>query len=54
MPIVIGSEPSPYSDTPEPRCFGTVSPLDPQIFSTIVEHARRPAGGNTERQVFAG
>ena len=38
MPIVMGSEPSPYSDTPEPKCFGTVSPLDPQIFSTIAEH----------------
>jgi hypothetical protein len=40
MPIVLGDEPSPYSDTPEPRCFGTVSPLDPQLFSTIVEHAK--------------
>ncbi|MDR3753431.1 MAG: hypothetical protein P4K93_07680 [Terracidiphilus sp.] len=39
MPIVMGSEPSPYGDTPEPRCFGTVSPLDPQTFSTIEEHA---------------
>ncbi len=39
MPIVLGSEPSPYSDTPTPKCFGTVSPLDPQLFSTIVEHA---------------
>jgi hypothetical protein len=39
MPIVIGSERSPYGDTPEPKCFGTVSPLDPQLFSTIVEHA---------------
>ncbi len=39
MPIVLGSEDSPYSDTPTPRCFGTVSPLDPQLFSTIVEHA---------------
>src|ERR1700722_17972995 len=39
MPIVLGSERSPYSDTPTPKCFGTVSPLDPQIFSTIVEHA---------------
>jgi hypothetical protein len=37
MPIVIGSEPSPYSDTPEPKCFGTVSPLDPQTFSTSEE-----------------
>jgi len=40
MPIVLGSEPSPYSDTPNPKCFGTVSPLDPQLFSTIVEHAQ--------------
>ena len=39
MPIVLGSERSPYSDTPDPKCFGTVSPLDPQLFSTIVEHA---------------
>jgi hypothetical protein len=39
MPIVLGSEDSPYSDTPTPRCFGTVSPLDPQLFSTIVDHA---------------
>ncbi len=38
MPIVIGSERSPYSDTPTPKCFGTVSPLDPQLFSTIVDH----------------
>ncbi|KAA6460943.1 hypothetical protein DYQ86_11730 [Acidobacteria bacterium AB60] len=38
MPIVEGSEPSPYGDTPVPKIFGTVSPLDPQMFSTIVEH----------------
>lgn len=40
MPVVLGSEPSPYSDTPVPKCFATVSPLDPQLFSTIVEHAQ--------------
>ncbi|HUV97704.1 MAG TPA: hypothetical protein VMV98_09560 [Acidobacteriaceae bacterium] len=40
MPIVLGSELSPYGDTPSPKCFGTVSPLDPQLFSTIVEHAQ--------------
>ncbi|HEY1216119.1 MAG TPA: hypothetical protein VGE93_21025, partial [Bryobacteraceae bacterium] len=39
MPVVLGSERSPYLDTPNPKCFGTVSPLDPQLFSTIVEHA---------------
>jgi hypothetical protein len=38
MPIVLGSEPSPYGDTPTPKCFGTVSPLDPQMFSTVVEY----------------
>jgi hypothetical protein len=40
MPIVLGSEKSPYYDSPEPRVFGTVSPLDPQIFSTIVEYSK--------------
>ena len=29
----------PYTDTPKPRVFGTTSPLDPQLFSTIIEHA---------------
>jgi hypothetical protein len=40
MPIVLGSEPSPYGDTPTPKCFGTVSPLDPQMFSTVVHYAQ--------------
>lgn len=39
MPVVLGSERSPYGDTPKPKCFGTVSPLDPQLFSTVEEHA---------------
>ena len=39
MPIVSGSEPSLYGDTPTPRCFATVSPLDPQMFSAIADHA---------------
>jgi hypothetical protein len=45
MPVVIGSEPSPYSDTPSPRCFGTVTALDPQLFSTIVDHAKDVMAG---------
>ena len=45
MPIVPGAERSPYSDTPQPRCFGTVSPLDPQLFSSIVEHAKDLVSG---------
>jgi hypothetical protein len=40
MPIVLGSEPSPYGDTPTPKCFGTVSPLDPRMFSSVVECAQ--------------
>ena len=40
MPIIEGSEPSPYGDTPTPKIFGTVSPLDPQLFSTVREYAQ--------------
>jgi hypothetical protein len=29
----------PYADTPSPKRFGTVSPLDPQLFSRIDDHA---------------
>jgi len=39
MPIVLGGVPSPYSDTPDPKCFATVSPLDPQLFSSVAEYA---------------
>jgi hypothetical protein len=35
--IVDGSKSSPYSDTPAPKVFGNVSPLDPQLFLTINE-----------------
>jgi hypothetical protein len=47
MPIVLGSEPSPYGDTPAPKCFGTVSPLDPQMFSTVREYASALLAGET-------
>jgi hypothetical protein len=36
---------SPYSDTPDPKSFGTVSPLDPQLFSSAVEHAHNLLDG---------
>jgi len=48
MPIIQGSERSPYSDTPEPRIFATVSPLDPQIFSTIADHAHGLLAGTPD------
>jgi hypothetical protein len=40
MPIVgngTGTVSHPYVDTPEPRRFGTVSPLDPELFSGVEE-----------------
>jgi hypothetical protein len=39
MPMVEHGAPVPYSDTPTPKRFGTVSPLDPQMFSSVAEHA---------------
>ncbi len=53
MPIVIGSEPPPYSDTPEPRCFATVSALDPQIFSTLMEHVGDLLAWQSQPEIFA-
>ncbi len=37
QPIVDVGLPSPYGDTPSPKVFGYVSPLDPQMFSSIEE-----------------
>jgi hypothetical protein len=37
--IVDGEHFGPYRDTPAPRVFGNVSPLDPQLFSTINQFA---------------
>jgi hypothetical protein len=39
QPIVSDTGFVPYGDTPKPRVFANVSPLDPQLFSTISEHA---------------
>jgi hypothetical protein len=41
MPIVEGDDDEaghPYIDTPSPRRFGTVSPLDPELFSSVAEY----------------
>jgi hypothetical protein len=46
MPIVIGNATSPYSDTPDPKCFATVSPLDPETFATIAEYVGDLLAGN--------
>ncbi len=39
MPVVDASRPHPYSDTPSPKRFGAVSPLDPEFFSRIDDFA---------------
>ena len=39
QPIADGGAPVPYSDTPAPKRFATVSPLDPELFSSIEQHA---------------
>lgn len=35
QPIVDANEPQPYGDTPAPKVFENVSPLDPQMFSRV-------------------
>ena len=44
--IVVDNANDPYSDTPSPKRFGTVSPLDPQLFSGIDEYADRVIAGS--------
>jgi hypothetical protein len=48
MPIVLGSELSPYGDTPSPKCFATVSPLDPQMFSTVSDYVHDLLAGKLD------
>lgn len=38
MPIVEGGARVPYDDTAKPKRFGTVSPLDPELFASVEEH----------------
>ncbi len=45
MPIVDAGRSQPYGDTPSPKRFGTVSPLDPEFFSTIEEFADELVAG---------
>ena len=39
MSIVDASHPDPYTDTPNPKRFGGVSPLDPQLFYRVEDYA---------------
>ena len=39
QPMVAPSQPNPYGDSPQPRTFQNVSPLDPQLFSRMTDYA---------------
>jgi hypothetical protein len=39
QPIANAEIPNPYTDSPAPRLFGNVSPMDPQLFSRINDFA---------------
>jgi hypothetical protein len=45
MSIVDPTRPGSYADTPTPKVFTTVSPLDPQLFATVRETADVLLGG---------
>lgn len=47
MPIATLAENRLFFDSPNPRCFETVSPLDPELFSTVVEHVQNLLNNNT-------
>ena len=48
QPIVGEPRPNPYGDTPAPKVFAHVSPLDPELFSSIAQHADELLTGSTE------
>jgi len=45
QPIVAEPRPNPYGDTPLPKVFTHVSPIDPQIFSSLDEYATELISG---------
>jgi hypothetical protein len=56
MSIVDDSHPEPFTDTPVPKRFSTVSPLDPQLFASADDFARElvedaPSGRYTPAEV---
>ena len=44
MSIVDPKVKNPYSDSPQPRVFGTVSPFDPEMFASVVEYVEGKSG----------
>ena len=54
MPIVwtdAEPPPHPYLDTPTPRRFGTVSPLDPEVFSSVDAYVRGLLDGEIDARM---
>ena len=49
QPIVGEPRPNPYGDTPAPKVFAHVSPLDPELFSSIAQHAGELLDGDHRR-----
>jgi len=46
-----GTRPHPYLDTPTPRRFGTVGPLDPEVFSSVSDFVRELRAGEPSGRV---
>jgi hypothetical protein len=47
QPMVAEPRPNPYGDSPAPKTFQHVSPLDPQLFSSIDQHAGELLSGES-------
>ncbi len=45
IPVVAGVGNYQRLDTPSPKCFAAVSPLDPELFSTVIEHTKDVLAG---------
>jgi len=51
MSIVDDAHPEPFTDTPSPKRFGAVSPLDPQLFARVDDFADELIAGETSGRV---
>jgi hypothetical protein len=48
MSVVDDAHPEPFTDTPSPKRFGAVSPLDPQLFSRVDDFAETLVSGGSD------
>jgi hypothetical protein len=54
MSVVDAASPHPYGDTPSPKRFGTVSPLDPALFARIDDWAEDVLAGRPDAKYSPG